>query len=316
MPQFEIAWPPTAADVVDHLHKPTVLDNLRWRSRIKQAAREILTGMDFVEIDSPTFGPPIEEYTKQQMGTRTPDGRDFYLNQSPQFFKQAMVVHGFDRIFQFAHCFRWEELDPNRRDQVCGLVQLDLEMATGDPAVVRSRVEHLVTAMCDHFGLACPRPFPVLDAVETIAEYGTDKPVLPSEEGELKFAWVVDFPYFVEQDGQRKPPGRHIFCRPRRDPRDLTDPAELRALTTMSYDLVVNGQEVAGGDVRINDAALLEHVIDFFGLPRGSFQILLDVLGKDAREHGGIAIGLDRLVMNLAGADHILDVNAFPQWII
>ena len=316
MPQFGIAWPPTAADVVTHLRKPALLENLRWRSRVKQVARDVLTGLDFVEIDSPTFGPPIEEYTKQQLGTHTPDGRDLYLNQSPQFFKQAMVVHGFDRIFQFAHCFRWEEIDPARKDQVRGLVQLDLEMATDEPATVRSTVEHLVTSLCDRFDISCPRPFPVLDAVECMQRYGTDKPYFPHKDGELNFSWVVDFPFFEERGAQRRPPGRHIFCRPWRDPRALSDPAELSALRTMSYDLVVNGQEVAGGDVRINDAALLEYVIEFFGLPRDSFQILLDTLGNAARPHGGIAIGLDRLVMNIAGAEHILDVNAFPQWII
>jgi aspartyl-tRNA synthetase len=316
VPQFGIPWPPTASDVIAHLHKPSLLENLRWRSRVKQTARDVLTEMDFVEIDSPTFGPPIEEYTQQQLGTRTPDGRDFYLNQSPQYFKQAMVVHGFDRIFQFAHCFRWEELDPERKDQVRGLVQLDLEMAADDPATVRAMIESMVATLCERLGIGCPRPFPVLDAAKCMAEYGTDKPYFPSAEGELGFTWVVDFPFFVERGGVRKPPNRHIFCRPWSDPRTLTDPAELSALRTMSYDLVVNGQEVAGGDVRINDAGLLEHVVDFFGLPRESFRILVETLGDGARPHGGIAIGLDRLVMNLAGADHILDVNAFPQWII
>jgi aspartyl-tRNA synthetase len=315
MPQFGRPWPPTADEVIGHLRKPGVLDNLRWRSRVKREAQGLLAEMGFVEIDSPSFGPPIEEYTHQQIGTRTPDGRDWYLNQSPQFFKQAMVVHGFDRVFQFAHCFRWEELDPTRTDQVRGLVQLDLEVAVADAQSVRDIIESLIAGLCERVGIQCPRPFPVLDAVECMAEHGTDKPVLPQEEGELRFAWVVDFPFCVEVEGRPRPPGRHIFCKPHRDIRGL-GPEEISTLRTHSYDLVVNGQEVAGGDIRINNASQLAAVIDFFGLPPEGFQILLDVLGDDARPHGGMAIGLDRLVMNLAGAKHILDVNAFPQWII
>jgi aspartyl-tRNA synthetase len=314
MPQFGRNWPPTAQEVVGHLHKPGILENLRWRSKIKHEASNWLTEAGFIQIDSPAFGPPIEEYTQQQIGTRTPDGRDFYLNQSPQFFKQAAVVHGLDRVFQFAHCFRWEDIDPGRTDQVRGLVQLDLEMAASEAAEVRQVVEQLVCALCDRFGIGCPRPFPVLDAVDCVARYGTDKPALPREEDELRFAWIVDFPFCVRDDGRAKPP-RHIFCKPHRPVRSA-DAAELHALRTHSYDLVVNGQEVAGGDIRINCSDELSAVIDFFGLQRDGFQILLDVLGPDARPHGGIAIGLDRLVMNLAGATHILDVNAFPQWII
>lgn len=317
MPQFGRPWPPTAAEVIEHLRKPGVIDNLRVRSEVKQLARQFLTTDGFIELDVPSFGPPIEEYTKQQLGTVTPDGRHFFLNQSPQFFKQTMVIHGLDRVFQFAHCYRWEELDPERSDQLRGLVQLDLEMATDDGTVVREIIERLLLDVCNHFGIACPTPFPVMDAVECVQRYGTDKPLIPCPEGELQFVWVIDFPFFVvDRDGKRKPPDRHIFCKPHRRPGEITNLDELLDLRTHSYDLVVNGQELAGGDVRVNDSRLLSDIIDFFGLSRPGFEILLEVLGSDARPHAGIAVGFDRLLMNLVRARHIVDVNAFPQWIM
>src|SRR5260370_31497769 len=97
------------------------------RHVVKDWSRTYLRRHGFLEVDSPSFGPPIEEYGNLHFDVTLPDGRQMYLNHSPQFFKQAMIAAGYGRCFQFAHCFRWEELDPTRTAHLHGLVRLDFE---------------------------------------------------------------------------------------------------------------------------------------------------------------------------------------------
>ncbi len=135
--------------------------------------------------------------------------------------------------------------------------------------------------------------------------------------GSMHFSWVVEFPMFEwDEQEQRWTAMHHPFTAPR--PQDLpyldSDPARCRA---QAYDLVINGFEAGGGTIRIHDADLQQRVFRLLGIDasmaRQRFGFLLEALRYGAPPHGGIALGLDRLVMLFAGLDNIRDCIAFPK---
>jgi aspartyl-tRNA synthetase len=124
--------------------------------------------------------------------------------------------------------------------------------------------------------------------------------------------WVTDFPMFMADGKGGWTAEHHPFTAPAGE--DLSDPA---TLLSNSYDLVVDGYEVGGGSIRIHDAATQQRVFEIIGLDPASaqerFGFLLDALKYGAPPHGGIAMGIDRLVMLLIGRENIRDVIAFPK---
>ncbi len=141
------------------------------------------------------------------------------------------------------------------------------------------------------------------------------------DESRFAFLWVVDFPLLEWAENEHGEPGRYVACHhpftsPHPDDLDLleTDPGACRAV---AYDLVLNGFEVGGGSIRIHDAETQNRMFRAIGIgpeeARAKFGFLLDALAFGAPPHGGLALGLDRLVMLLAGTDNIREVIAFPK---
>ena len=134
--------------------------------------------------------------------------------------------------------------------------------------------------------------------------------------GQWKFLWVTEFPLFERGDDGKLVASHHPFTSPMAEDLDRleSDPASVRA---RAYDLVLNGNEIAGGSIRIHQGDVQSRVFRAIGLTdedaRSKFGFLLDAFRHGPPPHGGIAAGLDRLAMLLCGADSLRDVIAFPK---
>jgi len=144
------------------------------------------------------------------------------------------------------------------------------------------------------------------------------------EGGPWNFLWVIDFPMFErDKESGRWIAMHHPFTAPRDDQAeafvksDVDDEETIAGIVSAGYDIVLNGQEIAGGSVRIHDRAVQSKVFQLLGLTpeqaKEKFSFLLEALSYGAPPHGGIAFGLDRLIMNFVGTDNIRDVIAFPK---
>jgi aspartyl-tRNA synthetase len=143
----------------------------------------------------------------------------------------------------------------------------------------------------------------------------------PGHDGELRLAWVVDFPLFEAIDDDGRPvPAHHPFTMPHPDDLELLQHGkgeDLLAVRSLAYDLVLNGWELGSGSVRIHTREMQERVLALLGIDREAaarrFGFLLEAFRYGAPPHAGFAFGIDRLVAILAGEDNIREVIAFPK---
>jgi len=157
------------------LRRPRMFRNLWLRHRLAQRARGYLNDQGFVEVETPVLTRSTPEGARDYLVPSRVNPRTFFaLPQSPQLFKQMLMVAGVDRYYQLARCFRDED---SRSDRQPEFTQIDIEMSFMSQAAILELAEGLVGEMFEEAGVPMPaRPLPVLGYAEAISRFGTDRP--------------------------------------------------------------------------------------------------------------------------------------------
>ncbi|NLT35299.1 MAG: aspartate--tRNA ligase [Gaiellales bacterium] len=427
------------------IRRPSMLDNLALRHRIFQTVRQFLDERGFLEIETPVLTMSTPEGARDYLVPSRVHPQNFYaLPQSPQLFKQLLMIGGVERYFQLARCFRDEDLRPNRQPE---FTQLDLEASFIDEEFLYELVEELTVKMFAVGEIELARPFPRMTYAEAMDTTGSDRPDLrfglrfvdvtdvfahtdyaifrqilqrggcikglnlkgqsprlsknvlqneyakeiapsfgakgmtwmraengglesnivqffsaeeleelrrrfdaadgdvlimvadPSYEvvtsalGQLRLhlahrlglipagsfcpVWITEFPLFDPTDEGGVTSSHHPFTAPDRTDFDPTNIEELLALRSRAYDLVVNGEELGGGSIRINNRDVQRKIFAALGLSdedvRERFGFFLRAFDFGAPPHGGLALGMDRTVAMILQTSSIREVIAFPK---
>jgi aspartyl-tRNA synthetase len=156
------------------LRRPRMQRNIILRSQISFAVREVLYAQGFLEIETPFMTRSTPEGARDYLvPSRVQPGTFYALPQSPQIFKQLLMVSGFDKYFQIVRCFRDEDF---RADRQAEFTQIDLEMSFPQEDQIFAVIEPLIKKVCEVAGFAVQPPFPRLSYAEAMRSYGSDKP--------------------------------------------------------------------------------------------------------------------------------------------
>jgi len=427
------------------IRRPSMRDNLMARHRIYRCVREFLDSRGFVEIETPMLTMSTPEGARDYLVPSRVHPQTFYaLPQSPQLFKQLLMIGGMERYFQLARCFRDEDLRPNRQPE---FTQLDIEASFIDEEFLYELVEELTVRMFAVGGITIVRPFSRMTYTEAMDTTGSDKPdlrfdlrfvdvtdifsqtnyaifrqilqrggcikginikgqseklsknvlqneyakeIVPSfgakgmtwmraENGKLESnivqffssreleelskrfevtdgdvlimiadasyitvisalgqlrlhlanrlnlippnsfypVWITEFPLFEATEEGGVTSTHHPFTAPDRTDFDPKNTEELLTLHSRAYDLVMNGEELGGGSIRINDREVQRKIFAALGLTeeetKEKFGFFLRAFDFGAPPHGGLALGMDRTISMILQTPSIREVIAFPK---
>ncbi len=304
------------------IRRGRITANLIARHKITKFIRDFLSDNGFIEVETPILTKSTPEGARDYIvPSRIYNGKFYALPQSPQQYKQLLMVGGLERYFQIARCFRDEDTRGDRQPE---FTQLDLEMSFVRREDVMAINEELLINIIKTLypdKKIQEVPFPRLNYKEVMEKYKTDRPDLRKDKNDpnlLAFAWVIDFPFFekIKEGGWTFT--HNPFSAPKPEfMEDLLAKKNVGGIITSQYDVAVNGIEIAGGSIRNHRAEALEAVFEIMGFEkeriRKNFGHMLEAFGYGAPPHGGIAWGLDRLISLLAGEPNIREVIAFPK---
>ncbi len=427
------------------MRRQSMRDNMMLRHRIFKCIRDFLDERGFLEIETPMLTASTPEGARDYLVPSRVHPENFYaLPQSPQLFKQLLMVGGMERYFQLARCFRDEDLRPNRQPE---FTQLDLEASFIDEEFIYDLIEELTVKMFAIGGIPLHRPFPRMTWADAMETTGSDRPdlrfglrfvdvtdlfagthyaifkqilqrggcikginvkgqseklsknvlqneyakeIAPSfgakgmtwmraEGGELESnivqyfskeelaglkkrfgvadgdvlimvadasynvvtsalgqlrlhmaerlglipentycpVWITAFPLFEATEDGGITSSHHPFTAPDRTDFDPENIEDLLSLRSRAYDLVINGEELGGGSIRINDREVQRKIFTALGLTeeetRQKFGFFLRAFNYGPPPHGGLALGMDRTVSMILNSPSIREVIAFPK---
>jgi len=295
--------------------------NLVVRHKAINFMRQFLTGKGFVEVETPVLTKSTPEGARDFLvPARLQPGKFFALPQSPQQYKQLLMVAGIERYFQIARCLRDE--DP-RADRQAEHTQLDIEMSFMDQDEILALAEEMFVALVkDLFPekKIAQYPFPRLTWKQAMDDYGSDKPDLRRDKNdpdELAFCFVTDFPMFEWLSGEKKWNAmHHPFTKPRTDnPEEIKSRPE--SILAYQYDMALNGFEIFSGSLRNTNMDTFKAVFEVVGhTPEETarqFSHYFEAFSYGVPPHGGMAPGIDRLLAVLLHEPNIREVMAFPK---
>ena len=311
------------------LRRPKMQKNIELRHKIIEFIRKYLDKQNFMEITTPILTKSTPEGARDYVvPSRVHPGQFYALPQSPQQYKQLLMVAGFDRYFQIAPCFRDEDA---RADRCPGeFYQLDLEMSFVNQEDILNLIEDMIIKLVKQIlpdkKLTFSK-FPRLSYEKVMKTHKTDSPDLrknKKDPNELAFCWVIDFPLFTPQSeedffhgaGKKWGPSHHMFTMPKEEDLKYLNERDAGKAHSYQHDLVLNGFEVGGGSIRIHDPKIQEKIFDLIGFTKEQkekFSHLLNAFKYGTPPHGGIAPGIDRLIMVMLGETNIREVIAFPK---
>ncbi len=300
------------------LRSKKMQDNLIFRAKVAQAVREYFIENGFIEIETPLLVKPTPEGARDYIvPSRVNKGKFYALPQSPQLYKQILMISGFDKYFQIARCLRDEDL---RQDRQPEHTQIDLEMSFVDSNDIMNFVEEMYKYVFKKILGVSLKKFERLTYAEAMKKYKSDKPDLRKDKKDMKefaFCWVYDFPLFsYDKDEKKWNPEHHMFTSPKKEHIEFLekDPGKVKGEL---FDVVLNGMELGSGSIRISNPELQERVMRVIGMEkkeaREKFGFLLDAYDYGGPIHGGMGLGFDRLVALMLGYTDIRETIAFPK---
>lgn len=304
------------------LRRQRMAGNLAIRHATALFIRNWLSDKGFLEVETPILTKSTPEGARDYVvPSRLYPGQFYALPQSPQQYKQLLMVAGLERYFQFAKCFRDEDTRGDRQPE---FTQLDMEMSFVDREdVMRLNEELLIETVRKLYPQKKIQeiPFPRLTYKEAMEKYKTDRPDIRTNKDDtdlLAFCWVIDFPFFEKTEDGKYTFTHNPFSAPKpEDMENLMSKQNIDGILTTQYDIVLNGWEIGGGSIRNHQAEALEKVFEIMGFDeeriKQNFGHMLRAFSSGAPPHGGIAWGFDRLVALLSNEPNIREVMAFPK---
>ncbi|MDP3004466.1 MAG: aspartate--tRNA ligase, partial [Candidatus Azambacteria bacterium] len=236
------------------LRDPKMQKNLEKRSEVLRFLNNYFNEHKFIEVETPDLTKGTPEGAREfVVPSRKHPGKFYVLPQSPQQFKQLLMVAGFERYFQIARCFRDED---SRGDRQPEFTQLDVEMSFIEEEDILDLIEKMMIKLVETIfpeKKISKEPFPRIDYDEAIAKYNSDKPDLRENKNnsdELAFAWVINMPLFEYSQTEKKwVSSHHPFTSPKDTNPENIDMKKLGEIKAKAYDLVLNGCEIGGGSI-------------------------------------------------------------------